>query len=224
MKRVLSLSLTAAAVAFVTVTTFAQAPKAAPQAPAAKPAAPAAQAATSPVPAGAWTIDPAHSAANFAVKHMMVSTVRGVLGPVTGSIVWDGKSIASVSADVTIDVKKISTGVEQRDGHLRGDDFFNAEKFPVMKFKSKKVIAGAAGAFKLVGDLTIRDVTKEVTLDVEAPAAIVTAQGVQRTATTATTTINRLDYNLKWNQLMETGGAVVGADVKVTLDLEVTRK
>lgn len=221
MKRVLSLSLAAAAVTFFTVTTFAQAPapKAAPQAPAAKPAA-----APAPAPTGAWTIDTAHSAANFAVKHMMVSTVRGVLGPVNGSIVWDGKNVSSVSADVTIDVKKLSTGVEQRDNHLRSDDFFNAEKFPVMKFKSKKVIAGAGGAFKLVGDLTIRDITKEVTLDVEAPAAIVTTQGAQRTATTATTTINRFDYNLKWNQLMEAGGAIVGSDVKVTLDLEVTRK
>ncbi|MEI6245554.1 MAG: YceI family protein [Acidobacteriota bacterium] len=174
--------------------------------------------------ANTWTIDGAHSAANFAVKHMMVSTVRGVLGPVTGSIVWDGKNVASVSADVTIDVAKISTGVAQRDAHLRTLDFFAADQFPTMKFKSKKVISGANGAFKLVGDLTIRDVTKEVTLDVEAPAAIVTSQGTQRTATTATTTINRFDYNLKWNQLIEAGGAIVGADVKVTIDLEVTRK
>lgn len=175
-------------------------------------------------PANVWTIDPAHSAANFAVKHMMVSTVRGVLGPVTGSITWDGRNASSISADVTIDVKKISTGVDQRDAHLRTPDFFAADQYPTLKFKSKKVIPGANGAFKLVGDLTIRDVTKEVTLDVDAPATVVTSQGVQRTATTATTTINRFDYNLKWNQLIEAGGAIVGSDVKVTLDLEVTRK
>ncbi len=174
--------------------------------------------------ANAWTIDPAHSAANFAVKHMMVSTVRGVLGPVSGTVVWDGKSSSSITADVTIDVKKVSTGVEQRDGHLRTPDFFAADQYPTMKFKSTRVIPGAGGAFKLVGDLTIRDVTKEVTLDVDAPAAIVTAQGTQRTATTATTTINRFDYKLKWNQLIEAGGAIVGADVKVTIDLEVTKK
>jgi len=180
-----------------------------------------------PAPAAApntWTIDAAHSAANFAVKHMMVSTVRGVLGPVSGSIVWDGKNTSSVSADVTIDVTKLSTGVAQRDTHLRTPDFFAAEQFPTMKFKSRKVIAGANGAFTLVGDLTIRDVTREVTLDVEAPAAVITSQGTQRTATTATTTINRFDYNLKWNQLIEAGGAIVGADVKVTIDLEVTKK
>ena len=210
MKRVLSVMVTAAAVVMMmTASPLAQA----------KPAAPAAAPA-----ANTWTIDGAHSAANFAVKHMMVSTVRGVLGPVSGSIVWDGKNVASVSADVTIDVTKLSTGVAQRDAHLRTPDFFAADQFPTMKFKSKKVIPGAGGAFKLVGDLTIRDVTKEVTLDVEAPAAIVTSQGTQRTATTATTTINRIDYGLKWNQLIETGGAIVGAEVKVTLDLEVTKK
>jgi polyisoprenoid-binding protein YceI len=196
----------------------------------AKPTTPAKPAASTPAAAPAvstannWTIDGAHSAANFAVKHMLVSTVRGVLGPVGGSVTWDGKNTSSVSADVTIDVKKISTGVEQRDAHLRTPDFFAADQYPTIKFKSKKVISGANGAFKLVGDLTIRDVTKEVTLDVEAPAAVITSQGVQRTATTATTTINRFDYNLKWNQLIEAGGAIVGADVKVTIDLELTKK
>lgn len=212
MKRMVNVMMAAAAVVMMmSASPLAQA----------KPAAPA------PAPVAAantWTIDGAHSAANFAVKHMMVSTVRGVLGPVTGSIVWDGKNVASVSADVTIDVLKLSTANESRDKHLRTADFFATDQFPVMRFKSTRVIAGANGAFKLVGNLTIRDVTKEVTLDVEAPAAIVTAQGTQRTATTATTTINRFDYNLKWNSLIETGGAVVGADVKVTIDLEVTKK
>ena len=127
-------------------------------------------------------------------------------------------------ADVSIDVKKLSTGVDQRDNHLRSDDFFNAEKFPAITFKSKRVIPGAGGAFKLVGDLTIRDVTKEVTLDCEAPAPTVNAMGAMRTATSATTTINRFDYNLKWNTMIETGGAVVGPDVKVTIDLELTKK
>ena len=127
-------------------------------------------AAVTPAPAApnTWAVDGAHSSAGFAVKHLMVSTVRGTLGPVTGSIVWDGKTAQSIKADVTIDVKKLNTGIEQRDNHLRSDDFFNAEKFPAITFKSKRVIPGAGGAFKLVGDLTIRDVTKEVTLDCEA--------------------------------------------------------
>lgn len=171
-----------------------------------------------------WSIDGAHSTAGFAVKHMMVSTVRGTLGPVAGSVVWDGKSAASIKADVSIDVAKLNTGVERRDTHLRSDDFFNAEKFPVITFKSKRVIPGAGGAFKLVGDLTIREVTREVTLDCEAPAPVISASGSQRTATSATTTLNRFDYNLKWNGLIEAGGAVVGPDVKVTIDLELTKK
>lgn len=212
MKRVVTVMVAAAAVVAMMT--------ARPQAEQAKPAAPAA----APAAANVWEIDGAHSAANFAVKHMLVSTVRGVLGSVAGSVTWDGKNASSVTADVTIDVKGISTGVAKRDEHLRTPDFFAADQYPTIKFKSKRVIPGAKGAFKLVGNLTIRDVTKEVTLDVEAPAAVVTSQGVQRTAATATTTINRFDYNLKWNQLIEAGGAVVSADVKVTLDLELTKK
>lgn len=217
MKRAVNVMVSAAAVV-VTMTSVAAQPakQAAAATPQARPAAPAEP--------NVWSIDSAHSAANFAVKHMMVSTVRGVLGPVSGKIFWDGKNVSTVTADVTIDVKNLNTGVANRDNHLRTPDFFAADQYPTMTFKSKRVIPGAAGAFKLVGDLTIRDVTKEVTLDVEAPAAAITSQGTQRTATTATTTINRFDYNLKWNSLIETGGAVVGADVKVTLDLEVTRK
>ena len=195
----------AAAVMMMTMAVAAQQPKG--TAPAAAPAS-----------ANTWTVDTAHSAAN------LVSPVRGVLGPVGGSVVWDGKNVSTVAADVTIDVQKLSTANESRDKHLRTPDFFAADQYPTIKFKSKRVVPGAGGAFKMIGDLTIRDVTKEVTLDVEAPAAIVTAQGTQRTATTATTTINRFDYGLKWNSLIEAGGAVVGADVKVTLDLEVTKK
>jgi polyisoprenoid-binding protein YceI len=181
-----------------------------------------------PAPAAAdphlWTIDTAHSAANFGVRHMMVSTVRGNLGPVTGRIWYDGKNISSIKADVTIDVKGLSTSNARRDEHLRTPDFFAADQYPTITFKSKRVAPGAAGGFKLIGDLTIRDVTKEVTLDVEALPATVTAQGAKRTATSATTTINRFDYNLKWNSLIEAGGAVVGPDVKIQIDLEVVQR
>ena len=171
-----------------------------------------------------WTIDPAHSAANFAVRHMLVSTVRGKLGQVTGKVWYDGKTSASIRIDVKIDVKGLSTGNDARDAHLRTPDFFAADQFPAITFKSKRVVPGAAGTFKLIGDLTIRDVTKEVTFEVEGPAPPVTDRGVQRSAATATTTLNRFDYGLKWNNLIEAGGAVVGSDVKVTVDLEVTRR
>jgi polyisoprenoid-binding protein YceI len=187
-------------------------------------AAPAAEQAAAPVDPTVWTIDTNNSAAGFAVKHMLISTVRGTAGPVSGRIWWDGKNVAGIRADITIDVTKVNTANDGRDRHLKTDDFFNVEKFPTMKFVSKRVIAGTAGTFKLVGDLTIRDVTKEVTLDVEGPSQIIVDRGVSRTAAVATTTVNRFDYGLKWNNLIEAGGAVVGPDVKVTIELQATKR
>jgi polyisoprenoid-binding protein YceI len=171
----------------------------------------------------AWQIDSAHSAANFAVRHMLVSTVRGTLGPVSGTIWYDGKTVSSIRADVTIDVKKLSTNNEARDTHLRTPDFFAADQYPTMKFTSTRAEAGASGRLTLIGNLTIRETTKEVRLDVEGPFVGPTTTRGQRLAGTATTTIDRFDYGLKWNSLIETGGAMVGPDVKVTIDLQVTR-
>jgi len=171
----------------------------------------------------AWKIDPAHSGASFAVRHLMISTVRGKLGPVTGAVWYDGANVAGIRAEASIDVSKVNTGEDARDNDLRGADFFDVRRFPAIKFKSKRAVPGADGHFSLVGDLTIRDVTKEVTLDVEGPSPILKTQREQRTVAAATVTINRFDYGLKWNQLVETGGAVVGPDVKVTIDLEVIR-
>ena len=171
----------------------------------------------------AWRVDSQNSAANFAVRHMLVSTVRGQLGPVSGTVWYDGKDVSSIRADITIDAKKLNTGNADRDTHLRTDDFFNVDKYPTITFKSKRVVPGDAGHFKMVGDLKIRDVTKEVTLDVEGPAAILKTSKEQRTAATATTTVNRFDYGLRWNALIETGGAVVSSDVKITIDLQITR-
>ena len=116
-----------------------------------------------------WTVDPSHSAAHFSVRHMMVTTVRGQLGPISGAIEYDGKSVPSAKADVKIDVSGISTQNAKRDGHLRSDDFFDAANHPFITFRSKRVEPGSAGAFKLIGDLTIRGTTKEVVLNVEEP-------------------------------------------------------
>lgn len=192
---------------------------------------PSAQAGTqAPADPNAWTIDTSHSAANFAVRHLMVSTVRGTLGPVKGTIWYDGKDVASVRADVTIDVAGINTANDGRDTHLRSADFFDVPNHPTITFKSKRVQPGTGGAFKLVGDLTMRGTTKEVVLDVEAPAAMITQPGrnggppTYRTGTTATTTVNRFDYGLKWNNLMADSNAVVSADVRVTLDLELIKR
>ena len=187
-------------------------------------------AAQAPADPNAWTIDTSHSAANFAVRHLMVSTVRGTLGPVKGTIWYDGKSVSSVRADVTIDVAGIDTANDGRDTHLRSADFFDVPNHPTITFKSKRVTAGSGGAFELISDLTMRGTTKEVTLNVEAPAAVITQPGrnggptTYRTGTTATTTVNRFDFGLKWNSLMADSNAVVSTDVRVTIDLELTRR
>ena len=190
------------------------------------PPAPAAAAAQKPAPPALgpnqWQIDSSHSAANFSVRHLMVSTVRGQLGRVTGTIEYDGKDVRSVKADVTIDVNGINTQNEKRDGHLRSPDFFDAANHPTVTFKSKRVEPGANGAFKLVGDLTIRGTTKEVVLDVEPPSPVIKGGRGLVTGTTATTKIKRLEYGLKYNSMVE-AGPVVGDEVTITIDLEVGR-
>lgn len=201
----------------------------APQTPAAQaPAAPA-----QPRPAGPcgpqqpltgnqWRIDTGHSAANFSVRHNVVSTVRGQLGPICGTIEYDGKDVNSVKADITVDVTKINTQNEGRDNHLRQDDFFNVEKFPTMKFKSKRVESAGNGRFKLVGDRTIRDKTNEVVLDVEGPSPVVKGPRGVLTGATATTKISRQAFGVLWNRLIE-AMPVVGDEVTVTIDLELNR-
>lgn len=192
--------------------------------------APTAQTPSQPADPNAWTIDTSHSAANFAVRHLMVSTVRGTLGPVKGTVWYDGKDVSSVRADVTIDAAGLNTANAGRDNHLRSADFFDVPNHPTITFKSTRVQPGTGGAFKLIGDLTMRGTTKEVVLDVEPPAAVVTMAGrnggapTYRTGTSATTTVNRFDYGLKWNNLMADSNAVVSADVRVTIDLELTRR
>jgi polyisoprenoid-binding protein YceI len=169
-----------------------------------------------------WRIDTGHSAANFSVRHNVVSTVRGQLGPITGVIEYDGKDINSVKADVSVDLTKINTQNERRDNHLRTDDFFNVEKFPTLTFKSKRVEPVSAGKFRLVGDLTIRDKTNEVVLDVEGPAPAMKSQRGVLTGATATTKISRKAFGVLWNNLIESM-PVVGDEVTITIDLELNR-
>jgi polyisoprenoid-binding protein YceI len=169
-----------------------------------------------------WTVDSSHSAANFSVRHMMVTTVRGQLGPITGTVEYDGKDVQSVKADVRIDVNGITTQNAKRDNHLRSDDFFDAANHPSITFRSKRVEAAGPGAFKLVGDLTLRGTTREVALNVEGPTPPVKGMGGVRIGATATTKINRLEYGLKWNSMVE-AGPVVSDEVSITIDLELTR-
>jgi polyisoprenoid-binding protein YceI len=186
---------------------------------------------SAPADPNLWSVDTNHSAANFAVKHLLVSTVRGTLGPVKGTVWYDGKDVSTVRANVTIDVNGVNTANEGRDRHLRTADFFDVPNHPTVTFTSKRTESASGGAFKLIGDLTMRGVTKEVVLDVEAPSPVVTRPGRNAgpssfvTGTSATTTLNRFDYGLQWNSLIEAGGgAVVGADIRVTIDLELTRR
>jgi polyisoprenoid-binding protein YceI len=180
------------------------------------------------LPAGAatseWKIDPAHSSAQFAVRHMAISTVRGAFSKVTGIVALDDKDIAKSTVDVSIDVTTVDTREPARDNDLRSDHFFDVAHFPTMTFKSKKVEQVAPGKLKVTGDLTIHGVTKEVVLDVDGPTAPVKDPwGNQRVAVNATTKINRQDYGVKWNATMDNGGVVVGDDVNITIDAELVR-
>ena len=185
---------------------------------------PAASPSTQPRPAGTtWKVDTAHSSAGFSVRHMMVSTVRGTLGPISGTVDYDGKDVSTIKADITIDVTKINTGNESRDKDLRDTGFFEVAKYPTMKFKSKRVVPGTPGQFKMIGDLTMHGVTKEVTLDVEGPSPVVKVQnGGEKVGATATTKVNRRDFGLNYNSMIE-AGAVVGDQVTVTIDIEINR-
>jgi polyisoprenoid-binding protein YceI len=169
-----------------------------------------------------WRIDRNHSQANFSVRHNVVSTVRGQLGPIGGTIEYDGKNVRSVRADVSIDVTQVSTQNQNRDAHLRRDDFFNVEKFPNMTFKSKRVEPVSDGRFRLIGDLTIRDRTNEVVLDVEGPSPIVKSPRGVLTGATATTKISRQSFGVLWNNMIEMM-PVVGDEVTITIDLELNR-
>ncbi len=170
-----------------------------------------------------WTIDGAHTEAGFAVKHLMISTVRGRFGDVKGTVSFDPANLATGSADVTIDVASIDTREAQRDAHLRSADFFETEKFPTLTFKSRRVENLKGDAFHLVGDLTIKDVTREVALDVESHGLQKDPWGGERAGFSAKTVINRKDYGLVWNVALETGGIVVGDEVKITLDVELIK-
>jgi polyisoprenoid-binding protein YceI len=171
-----------------------------------------------------WTVDPNHSAAGFSVKHMMVSTVRGTLGPVKGTIEYDGKSVESIKADIRIDVTGINTGNDDRDKDLKtGEGLFEVTKFPTVTFTSKRVVASAAGSFKLVGDLTIHGVTKEVTLDVEGPSTPIKQGPSLRTGASATGTVNRRDFGISYSRMIE-AAPVVSDEVKIQIDVEATKR
>ena len=178
-------------------------------------------------PAGAqtdtWEIDSAHSSAGFAVRHLMVTTVRGEFGKMSGKVSFDGKDFAGVKAAATIDATTVNTREQKRDDHLKSPDFFDVATHPTITFTSKRAEVVGPRKFKLVGDLTMRGVTKEVTLNVEATEPVKGMRGETRIGAQATTRINRQDFGVKWNRSLDTGGVVVSDSVDVTLDLALVK-
>ena len=171
-----------------------------------------------------WAIDPAHSNVEFAVRHLMITTVKGRFTDVQGVVVLDEGNPATSSADITVNVSSIDTREAQRDAHLRSADFFDVETFPALTFRSTGVRDVSGSEFKLVGDLTIHGVTREVTLDVAFEGRSKDPWGGERAGYSAITKIRRSDFGLTWNQLLETGGLAVSDDVKITLDVELINK
>jgi polyisoprenoid-binding protein YceI len=169
-----------------------------------------------------WQIDPQHSSAQFAVTHLMISTVRGEFHGLKGTLSLDDKDITKSTVEVTIDANSVDTREPNRDAHLKSPDFFDVAKYPSITFKSTKVEQVSPGELKVTGDLTMRGVTRQVVLNVDGPKApIKDPMGMQRTAVSATTKINRQDFGLSWNKTLDSGGVVVSDDVNITLDVEM---
>ena len=165
-----------------------------------------------------WALDNAHTGVKFTVSHLVISEVEGSFKTFTGSMTASKPDFTDAQIDFSVDVNSISTDNDMRDKHLKSDDFFNAEKFPKMTFKSQSFKKLGAKAYELTGDLTIRDVTKKVKFNVTYGGTVKDPYGNTKAGFKATTTINRLAYGLKWNTLTEAGGAVVGSDVTIILN------
>jgi len=179
---------------------------------------------TSQTPAAVttWKLDPAHSSAEFKVKHMMISNVKGSFhGGLSGTLTEHATDATLSSVDASIDISSISTGDAQRDGHLKSADFFDAEKYPTMTFKSTQVKPNGDGGYNVTGDLTLHGQTRQQTFVVEGPTPPAKDPwGNTRIGLSATGKINRKDYGLNWNAALEAGGILVGDDVNITLEVQ----
>lgn len=175
--------------------------------------------------AGTWSIDPEHSNVGFKVRHMMVSNVKGNFEKVSGIIEIDDNDLTRSKVNVSIETASINTNVRKRDEHLRSADFLDVAKFPVMTFVSNKVVRDGKDRLKVTGNLTLHGVTREVVLDVEGPSReSKDPLGTIRRGATASTKINRKDFGLVWNAVLETGGVAVGEEVQIALEIEMVRK
>ena len=172
-----------------------------------------------------WQMDPDHSSFQFKIRHLTVSNVKGDFSKLKGVVMIDDQDIARLKIEVVIDATSVNTGHAQRDEHLRGPDFFDVTKYPTITFVSKKVIKADTDRLKVVGDLTLHGVTREIMVDVEGPTPEVKDPwGNFRRGATATTKINRRDFGLTWNKVLDTGGLVVGEEVNIYVEVELVRK
>jgi polyisoprenoid-binding protein YceI len=172
-----------------------------------------------------WNLDPVHSTAQFKVKHMMISNVKGEFTSIQGKLELDEDDVTKSSVEASIDATTINTREPQRDAHLKSADFFDVEKFPVLTFKSTRVSKTGDEELSVEGDLTIHGVTRSVTFEVEGPSASTKDPwGGIRRGLSATTKINRKDFGLTWNAALETGGILVGEDVTINLDVELVKQ
>jgi polyisoprenoid-binding protein YceI len=167
-----------------------------------------------------WIIDPDHSVASFVVRHMMVANVRGQFNRISGTIHFDPADMANSSVEVAIDAAGIYTGIQKRDDHLRSPDFLDAASYPQITFKSTNVETTRGKGFRVTGDLSIRGISHPVTLDAEYNGPEKSPYGETSMGFAATTRINRGDYGMIWNVLLESGGVMVGKEVQITLDAE----
>jgi polyisoprenoid-binding protein YceI len=170
-----------------------------------------------------WNIDATHSGINFSIRHMVVSKVRGRFAKYSGTIAVNGDDLTRSVVEATIDAASIDTGTPQRDQHLRSADFFDVERFPELRFKSKRIEQVDDARYRVIGELTIRDVTREVALDVEYGGRAKDPWGNERIGFVARTALDRKDFGLQWNQALEAGGVLVGDRVDIELEVQAVR-
>lgn len=170
-----------------------------------------------------WNIDAAHSGIHFSVRHMVFAKVRGRFGTLRGAVALDPQDLTRASVEAEIDAGSIDTGVADRDKHLRSPDFLDVERFPVLRFQSTQVEKAGGDRYRVHGNLTIRDVTREVVLDAEYSGQAKDPWGNQRVAFTAKTSIERGDFGLQWNQILETGGVLVGERIDIELEVQAVQ-
>jgi polyisoprenoid-binding protein YceI len=170
-----------------------------------------------------WALDKAHSSIGFSVSHMVISEVTGNFKDFDISFTSSKEDFSDATVDATIKVASVNTGNERRDGHMKTDDFFNSEKFPLITFKSTSFEKVGENKYNITGNLTIRDVTKKVTFDAVYNGSVKAPWGVTVSSWKATLSVNRFEYGLKWNKAIDTGGLIAGETVKITLNIEVDR-